>query len=118
MNIYEKIYQKLERLGVMKVTGSIHLKSTGYMDLVIEKLEVNHYSLTHYYEMNGDLVPDPDMEIRILPEQRMADALSYQDLYGYRRVYDGDKVDAKSKKDLNIFLDHWLSNLIEQGFQN
>lgn len=118
MNIYEKIYQKLERLGVMKITDSIHLNRTGYMDLVIEKLGENHYSLTHYYELNGDLGPDPDMEVKIMPEQRMAEALSYQDTFGYRRVYDGDKIDAKAKKDLNVFLDHWLSNLIDQGFQN
>ncbi len=37
MNIYEQIYQKLERIGIMKVTGSVHLKSSGFMDLVIER---------------------------------------------------------------------------------
>jgi hypothetical protein len=49
----------------------------------------------HNYRQNGDLVPDPDMEIRILPEPGMAEALSYQDSFGYRRVYfDNAKVDA------------------------
>ncbi len=118
MNIYEQIYQKLERIGIMKVTGSIHLKSSGFMDLVIERLGTNHYSLTHYYELNGDLVPDPDMEVRIMPEQKKAEALSYQDTFGYRRVYDGNKMDAAAKKDLNAFLNQWLSNLIDQGFKN
>ncbi len=117
MNVYEQIYQKLDKIGVMKVTSSVHLKSTGFMDLVIERLGDNHFSLTHYYELNGDLVPDPDMEVRIMPEQKMAEALSYQDTYGYRRVYDGGKIDAEAKKDLNTFLNRWLTNLIEQGFK-
>lgn len=116
MNIYEKIYQKLDRIGIMKVKESVHLKSPGFMDLVVEKLGNKHYSLTHYYELNGDLVPDPDMEVRIMPEQKMSEALSYQDTFGYRCVYDGDKIDAKTKKDLNTFLNQWLTNLIDQGF--
>ncbi len=118
MNIHEKIYQKLDRIGVMKVKEPTHLKSSGFMDLVIERLGTNHYSLTHYYELNGDLVPDPDMEVRVMPEQKIAEALSYQDSFGYRRVYDGDKIDAKAKKDLNTFLNQWLTNLIDQGFKN
>lgn len=88
------------------------------MDLVVEKLGDNHFSLTHYYESQGDLVPDPDMEVKITPEQKMAEALSYQDTFSYRRVYDGDKIDTVAKKDLNIFLNQWLTNLIDQGFKN
>ncbi len=32
-----------------------------YMPLSVERLSENTFSLTHYYEQNGDLVPDPDM---------------------------------------------------------
>lgn len=122
MDIYSRIYKKLEALGVMDVTESVHLKSSGFMDLVIEKLGDNHYSLTHYYEQNGDLCPDPDMEIRVFPKERckapMAEALSYQDSFGYRKVYpDLDHVNIKAKKELNQFLDTWLKNLHEQGFK-
>ena len=51
-DIYSRIYKKLEVLGVMDVPigDSVHLKSSGFMDLVIERLGENHYSLTHYYE--------------------------------------------------------------------
>ncbi len=52
------------------------------------ELGENHFSLIHYYEINGDLVPDPDREVRILPEQRISEELSYQDSFGYRRVYE------------------------------
>lgn len=62
-NIYERIYSKLDKIGIFKIENHTHLESPGLMDLVIEKLGDNHYSLTHYYEQNGDLCPDPDMEI-------------------------------------------------------
>ncbi|VVB52179.1 Uncharacterised protein [uncultured archaeon] len=116
-NIYSRIYKKLEGLGVMDVTESVHLKSQGFMDLVIERLQENHYSLTHYFEQNGDLCPDPDMTIKIVPEMKIAEALTYQDQFCYRVVYpDLEHVNIKAKKELNAFLDQWLSNLKEQGF--
>ncbi|NJD54564.1 MAG: DUF1249 domain-containing protein [Candidatus Methanoperedens sp.] len=116
MNIYERIYQKLEKIGIMNITGSVHLKSKSFMDLVVERLGDNHYSLTHYYELNGDLCPNPDMEVKIIPDQKIGEALSYQDQFGYRQVYERNKVDLKAKKELNAFLDFWLTNLINQGF--
>ena len=115
-DIYQKIFNKLEKLGVLTVESNVHAKSPGFMDLVVERLGDNHYSLTHYYEQNGDLCPDPDMEVRVFPDTKMAEALSYQDVYGYRRVYYDEEVDVKAKKELNSFLDFWLNNLINQGF--
>lgn len=117
MLVHERIYQKLERLGVLKVKECARLKSSGFMDLVIERLGDNHYSLSHYCEQNGDLVPDPDMEIRVFPDMRTAEALTYQDGFGFRRVYEDGKIDAAAKKELNAFLEQWLANLIEQGFR-
>ena len=88
------------------------------MDLVIERIGDNHYSLTHYFEQNGDLCPDPDMEIRVFPKEKIAEALSYQDSFGYRVVYpEPGKIDIRAKKELNQFLDMWLSNLKSQGFK-
>jgi len=33
-----------------------------FMPLSVERLGENHYSVGHYFEQNGDLVPDPDLE--------------------------------------------------------
>ena len=116
--VQEKIYVKLDKLGILQVKESVHLKSGSFMDLVVERLGENHFSLTHYYEQNGDLCPDPDMEIRIMPDMEMAEALSYQDSFGFRKVYYPDNmVDLKAKKDLNQFLNTWLNNLKKQGFK-
>lgn len=117
--IYEQIYDKLEKIGILKLKPGQYtkLKSRAFMDLAVEHLYRNVFSLTHYYKQGGDLVPDPDMQIRVMPEGKMAEAMSYQDTYGYRQVYSDGKVDLKAKKELNAFLNKWLSNLIRQGFK-
>lgn len=80
-----------------------------------EAREWNRIALSHYYRHpSGDMIADPDMEIAVY--QDMIEALTYQDTYGYRRVYpEKGKVDLRAKKELNSFLGQWLSNLINQG---
>lgn len=125
--VYETIFEKLEKLGIIrdgKLTFKeyIKLESCGFMDLHIDLLERTdefiRISLAHNYEQNGDIVPDPDMELKIYPKLKMAEALTFQDTYGYREVYpEPDKVDIHTKKDLNAFLSKWLTNLLNQGFK-
>lgn len=117
--IYKEIYKGIERLiGDIQSFKDTVLKSPGFMDLHIERLSKDTIALTHYYQQNGDLIPDPDMEIRIYHKTKMAEALSYQDSFGFRRVYPEDnKIDIKAKKELNQFLLTWLRNLRLQGFK-
>ena len=63
------------------------------------------------------MIADPDMVVAVYADRAMAEALSYQDAFGYREVYSngGATVDARAKRDQNQFLKTWLSNLIEQG---
>jgi hypothetical protein len=73
--------------------------------------------LARYFEITGDLVPDPDTQIRVYPATKMAEALIYQDQFGYREVYpEPGKVNVAAKKDLNHFLSQWLKNCLEQGY--
>lgn len=121
--IYKKLDQLLEAQGGLERFLSnepghaITLKSGGFMDLHIDLLGRNHMSLAHYYRQNGDSIADPDMEIRIHPDVKCAEALTYQDTYGYREVYpEPGKVAIRAKKELNALLNQWLSNLKAQGF--
>lgn len=121
--IYEKIYEKLEELGITELTDYKKMKSEGFMDLNIDILkdndEVKIIAMAHNYIQNGDVMADPDMEIRIYKKTRMAEALTYQqDSLGiFQRVYpEPGKVYPKLKKDLNQFLNQWLTNLKSQGF--
>lgn len=120
------IYQKLltlipnlpEHLKVGKEYGKS--QSAPYMDLSYDFLHEDTpgeyiIALHHYFEMNGDLVPDPDMEIKVIPEKNIADAVSFQNQIIYHHVDQEEKHREKLQQDLNEFLDQWLENALAQG---
>ncbi len=124
--IYEKLYNKLDKLGVLALiaAGAEAAKSeaSGFMDLHFDRLYEDQggivISLAHYFEQNGDLCCDPDMEIRVYPDRGMAEALTFQQALPpiYTVVYpEPGKVDVRAKRDLNDFLSTWLTNAIAQG---
>lgn len=85
----DQIYIKLVRLtdGIETISELLILKSGSYMDLHIERFREDAISMTHYYKQNGALVPDPDMEIRVFPKFKKAEALTCQDSFGFRQAY-------------------------------
>jgi uncharacterized protein YqiB (DUF1249 family) len=131
--IYETMYNKLVKLGIINEDGGLKfdeylkLKSGNYMDLNIDHLSHKDddrsivISLAHNFIQNGDVMADPDMEIKIIPSMKMVEALTFQqDSTGtYQQVYLEDgRFYPTLKKDLNDFLNSWLKNLIQQGFNN
>jgi len=122
-NIYQQSYIKLEKIlgkDWFKLNHVV-LKNEPYMQLYFARLDKNRFALAHYFEQNGDLVPDPDIEILVHPETKSVEVLSYQDGYSYQRVYPDPSsfklVDFRAKKSLNKFLSFWLDNIIVQGFK-
>ena len=125
--IYETIYRKLDRLGAIAAleAGQDYAKSQlggAFMDLNMDVLErrADHIviALSHYFEQNGDLCADPDMEIRIYPARGMAEALTFQQAIPpiYREVYPAPgKVAPTLQRELNGFLNTWLRNCLAQG---
>lgn len=129
-NVYERNFDRLVKIGIINAKGelqfkeAIKLKSGSYMDLNLDDLgkdEQGHsIAMAHNYEMNGDIMADPDMQVRIIPEMNSIEALTIQqDNVGvYREVYpEPNKVDIQAKKEINAFLELWLRNLINQGFK-
>ena len=122
MTIHHTLYRKMTILipTLPEVPEYAKSKVPGFMDLNLDLLsrndEIITVALSHYYEQNGDLIPDPDMVIRIDTKIEAVEALTFQDTYTYREVYlDQNRVDLKVKKELNEFLLQWLTNLIGQG---
>jgi hypothetical protein len=70
--IYERIYKKLDRLGVIALieakTDAAKSTTPGFMDLHFDRLHVEDgavvIALAHYFEQDGVLCSDPDMERR------------------------------------------------------
>jgi len=125
--IYEKIYQKLSQLinfESLQQNEYLKYKSSGFLDLYIDFLRFEGadsfiIAMGHNYRQNGDVMADPDMEIRIFPNTQMAEALTFQlDSLGiYQRVYRDNKVNLGLKKDLNSFLDKWLTKIRLDNYQ-
>jgi hypothetical protein len=75
------------------------------------------FSVAHYFESNGDLVPDPDMAF-----VRTGDGWSpmyFQDSRSYREAVtihsDGTiEIDEKEQRDLVSFCNLWMKNIREQ----
>jgi hypothetical protein len=123
-NVYNSIFLKLKQIGILNGKGRMQphfmkFKSSGLMDLNVDKLSASIIALAHNGIQNGDVMADPDVEVKINNEKEECEALSFQNDYMgiYQEVYDGEKCNTKLKKELNIFLDDWLSNIINSGYE-
>lgn len=126
MNIYQNNYQKILKIipGVFELEEFLKLSAPGAKDLNVHIMHRQHsrlvIALSHYYKhSSGDLMPDPDMAIALYSETQTVEVLTYEDCFGYRKVYsdDGMAVSPSIKKELNSFLGQWLSNLLKQGYR-
>ncbi|MGA1861879.1 DUF1249 domain-containing protein [Deferribacter thermophilus] len=129
--IYEQIYKKLKDIaGVnnfrdLQIGDFFTVKQEGFMSLNFEVLAKDKdsliISLNHYYKQNGDMVPDPDVVIKITDKYGIAEVLEYQDTYTYKQVYytknSKKYINIKYKEELNKFLNKWLNILQKQGFK-
>ena len=114
--IYKMIFAMVPDLEQIEPGEGVKLTASGFMDLSINVLYREEgrttISMIHYYKQNGDLVPDPDMEMRLYHKHKIAEALSYQDIYNYQVVYpEPNKVYPKLREQLNQFLYQWLKNI-------
>ena len=129
-DVYQRNFDKLVKLGIINDKGELQFKdavkiqSQGFMDLNLDDLGKDEHghviAMAHNYIQEGDVMADPDMQVRIIPEMHSIEALTYQqDGMGiYQEVYpDSQHVKIKAKKELNAFLETWLKNLIIQGFK-
>lgn len=97
-------------------------KSTGYMDFNLELIHKNkrgyYLALSQYFKQNGDMVPDPDMQVLFNVKNQTLEALAFQNQFYYREVYDNiydpKLVNEKERQSQNSFLEQWLINLDNQ----
>lgn len=131
--LHEQIYNEISKLVDVKELKKQNFykkfKSEGFMDLNIETLRAEKDSIviaiSHYYEQNGDLMADPDMEVRVYTNKdwKMAEALTYQqDSLGvyqqvYKEMHGKRLVNQGLKLSLNRFLLNWLRRIQIQGYE-
>ena len=97
---------------------SFHVRfdKTGYQRLVIER-HGEMISVAHYFEQNGDLVADPDVELHYPSWVPTAITQAY---FGYRQKFierDGKTfVDTRFDREVSSFLAMWARNIQAQGW--
>ena len=115
------IFTRLQQMGIINENGEMqtdYMKfvSPGLMDLNVDKLTADTIALAYNGKQNGDVMADPDVEVKIYPEMKMAETLTFRNDYLgiYQEVYpEPGKYYPKLKKELNTFLNDWLRNMIE-----
>ena len=91
-----------------------------WMPVSVEHLYGTHYRTAHYFEQNGDLVPDPDVEFLKTPEGWVP--LAIQQCTGHysrpiRLSDDGTTITGiapRAYADLVSFCNMWMSNVAAQ----
>ncbi|OFZ81278.1 MAG: hypothetical protein A2583_15975 [Bdellovibrionales bacterium RIFOXYD1_FULL_53_11] len=118
----EKILKSHNQLDAFNRGDGFHIRIVNepYMPLSIER-HGSTVTVTHYFEANGDLVPDPDMEFTVMPDGAWLPVAIQHSTGHYFRSFDLDDqgsqlVKPKMLRDLQSFARQWGRNLIAQGF--
>ncbi len=116
-DIYQKIYRKLDRMGVFDVRQYAVIEKSPYTPLCIDRIADDCYALSRNRVDEGSVIADPDVEIRFDHEKKVAEPISYQDSSVRKCVYPKPgMVNLKVKNELASFLDQWLEDLLSKGF--
>jgi uncharacterized protein YqiB (DUF1249 family) len=116
-DIYHRIYGKLHRIGVFEIRQYAIIEKPPFVPLCIDRIGKDRYALSRNSIIEGSLVADPDMEIKIDHADKMAEPISFQDRSVRKVVYpETGMVNLKIKNELATFLDRWLDELLSQGF--
>lgn len=109
-------------LDLRKVGSHLRLTMPGFDRLVIECIGRNQVSVAHYYELNGDLIAEPDVVfftgylswVPIEITQSMIGTRRYAQLDD--QECDITHIDRRAQKDLAEFTEDWAANLKVQGW--
>ena len=116
--VYRAIYHKLEVIGVLSVSEYDVIKNDPLTPLYIDRLAPDRYAIARNRVVDGIMVPDPDMEIRVDHERKLAEPLTYQDQKCRKVVYpEPGSVNLTIKNELVTYLDRWLTGMINDGYR-
>jgi hypothetical protein len=116
--VYGAIYHKLDVIGVLSVSEYDVIKNDPLTPLYIDRLAPDRYAIARNRIVDGVMIPDPDMEIRVDHEKKLAEPLTFQDPQGRKVVYpEPGKVNLSIKNELVTYLDHWLTEMINDGYR-
>jgi uncharacterized protein YqiB (DUF1249 family) len=127
MELYEINYRLLNKLiaDLTALQGSLVSRVNGSPDLHLKVEERSRFTTTlaltyHFEGSDGGIVADPDLDIRIYHDARLAEAMSCR-RHGRKGGMGlaGEHVPKRSEVDCrwesNLFLEKWLAYTLAQG---
>lgn len=114
--IFETLVDGLEPEQTRKLANG----GEAFLPVTIERLTESTFSVTHYYEQNGDLVPDPDVQFWKCPKSGLVYPVAIQHATGHYTqtlVIKAGKIEGwrpRQHKDLCRFVNKWLENIRRQ----
>lgn len=113
---------KQHGLALSQVEAHLRLQMPGFDRLVIENIGSQCVSVAHYFELNGDLVADPDVvfftgygawvPIEITQVPAIYRRYAVLDEAGQTIV----RLNSRGQADLAAFTEQWAQNLLAQGW--
>lgn len=124
MALYESNFLRLMQLipELHRLDGYYRSRVAGDCDLHVEILDRSRYtitmSLSYFFNENGARVADPDMQVRVYLDGRMAEAMSFCGEHRHsalRRLSRAHRHELDRRWRRNIVLNKWLDFLMDQG---
>ncbi|HZW59130.1 MAG TPA: DUF1249 domain-containing protein [Woeseiaceae bacterium] len=124
MSLYESNYLRLQQLipEIARLDGYYRSSVAGDCDLHLEILDRSRYTVTlslTYFFYDGDArVADPDMQVRVYFDGRLAEAMHLCGQHRHatlRRLIRQHKEELDVRWRRNIVLNKWLEYLMDQG---
>ncbi len=112
----------LAKIGEGQTTVKIDNAPGAFMAVVVEKLTDSTFSVSHYYEQNGESVADPDMMFYRNSANNEIYAVDLtQNTGNYTQAIwlQGDRIEKfapRTNRELNQFAAMWMQNIkVQQG---
>jgi len=86
-----------------------------FMDLNIEIIGDNRIAVSHYYEVNGDMLADPDVELIVDNENKLLFPMTYQQ--DNLQVFYDLNTRPDMSESLNNFMQDWLSKIKDNHYK-
>ncbi len=102
MSTQTTLFNQLLRVipNIRTVNEYVKLKADGFMDLHVDILyrkgDIVKIAIAHNYTQNGDVIPDPDMELLVDFKNQTVEAKTFQNIYAYSEVEDGKEAALES----------------------
>jgi uncharacterized protein YqiB (DUF1249 family) len=126
MWVFEANYDRLMLLApdIESIRGDATSSVLDARDLHLQVVDSSRYTttvtLTQYLNLDGVLVPNPHMRIRLYHDAKVAEVVAYQNQthFKHRYAYPNPKMMQRhEKRAVNQFLAEWLTHCIALGYR-